>query len=145
MFQAPLHDLSEDNSPCSTHTSTTVDHYRRNCYLIVFQAPLHDLSEDNSPCSTHTSTTVDHYRRNCYLIVFQAPLHDLSEDNSPCSTHTSTTVDHYRRNFTWLCSKHHFMTWVRITAPVLPTPALQWITIGEILPDYVPSTTSWLE
>ena len=47
---------------------------------------------------------------------------------------------------TWLCSRHHFMTCVRITTPVLPTPALQWITIGDFFP--LPSSDSasrWMD
>ena len=41
---------------------------------------------------------------------------------------------------TKLCSRHHFMTWVRITTPVRPTPALQWTTIGDFFP--LPSSLS---
>ena len=41
---------------------------------------------------------------------------------------------------TLLLSRHHFMTCVSITTPVLPTPALQWITTGDFLP--LPSSDS---
>lgn len=41
---------------------------------------------------------------------------------------------------TWLCSKHHFITCVSMTTPVLPTPALQCTTMGDFLP--LPSSLS---
>lgn len=39
-----------------------------------------------------------------------------------------------------MCSKHHFMTMVKTTTPVRPTPALQWITTGVFFP--LPSSLS---